>query len=97
MISYANEEIFPANHAAQHFGDILRRLKERTISRAAVSENNAIEAVILPVEEYEKFYEIAEWLELKEIDEIVQERKDSKKTHSLADVLRDIGINYNEI
>ena len=55
-----------------------------------------IEAVILPVEEYEKIQEMAEWIELKEIAEILRKRKGSKKTYSLGEVLAESGIDLKK-
>lgn len=97
MIAYSRNEIFPATHISKSFSDILRRLKNKTLTRAAVSKNNTIEAIILPVEEYEIIQEIAEWVEMKEIERIIRDRKGSKKTYSLEEVLRENGIDYEEI
>lgn len=97
MIAYSRNEIFPATHISKSFNDILRRLKNKTLIRAAVSKNNTIEAIILPVEEYEIIQEIAEWVEMKEIEQIIRDRKSSKKTYSLEEVLRENGIDYEEI
>ena len=97
MIAYSRDEIFPATLVSKKFGEILKKLKNKTIARAAVSKNNAIEAIILPVEEYEKIQEIAEWAEMKEIEQIIHERKGSTKTYPLEDVLRENGIDYNAI
>jgi PHD/YefM family antitoxin component YafN of YafNO toxin-antitoxin module len=57
MISYSREEIFSATLAAKKFGEILRKLGKRQLSKVAISKNNAIEAVILPVSEYELLVE----------------------------------------
>ena len=97
MIAYSRNEIFPATHVAKRFGDILKKLKNKTLARAAVAKNNTIEAVILPVEEYEKIQEAAEWVEMKEIEQIIKERKGSQKSYSLEEVLKENGIDYNEI
>lgn len=97
MIAYTRDEIFPATHVAKRFGEILKKLKNKTLSRAAVAKNNTIEAVILPVEEYEKIQEVAEWVELKDIEKIINERKGSNKSYSLEEVLKENGIDYNEI
>jgi PHD/YefM family antitoxin component YafN of YafNO toxin-antitoxin module len=97
MIAYSRDEIFPATHVAKRFGDILKRLKNKTLSRIAIAKNNTIEAIILPIEEYEKIQEAVEWLELKEIEQIIKERKGTKKSYSLEEVLKENGIDYNEI
>ena len=94
MITYARNEIFSATEAAKRFGMILEKLQERSLSRAVVSRNNRIEAVILPVEAYEEMREIFEWIEMMDIAETVDKRKNSAKTHSLKDVLRENKIDY---
>jgi PHD/YefM family antitoxin component YafN of YafNO toxin-antitoxin module len=97
MIAYARNEIFSATEAAKRFGAILEKLQERSLSRAVVSRNNRIEAVILPVEAYEEMREIFEWIEMMDIAEAVDKRKNSLKTHSLKDVLRENKIGYDSL
>ena len=92
MIAYSRDEIFPATQVAKRFGQILKKFRDKTIARVAVAKNNTIEAVILPVEEYEKIQEIAEWAEMQEIQQIIKERNRSKKTYSLEEVLKENGI-----
>jgi PHD/YefM family antitoxin component YafN of YafNO toxin-antitoxin module len=94
MITYARNEIFSATAAAKRFGSILEKFRKKSLTRAAVSKNNRIEAVILPVEAYEEMKEIAEWIEMMDIAEAVDKRKNSVKTHSLKDVLRENKIDY---
>jgi PHD/YefM family antitoxin component YafN of YafNO toxin-antitoxin module len=97
MITYARNEIFSATEAAKRFGAILQKFQEKSLTRAAVSKNNRIEAVILPVEAYEEIKEIAEWIEMMDIAEAVDKRKNSVKTHSLRDVLRENKIDYEAL
>ncbi|MCX6584206.1 MAG: hypothetical protein NT166_28870 [Candidatus Aminicenantes bacterium] len=97
MIAYSRDEIFPAAHVAIKLGEILKKFKDKSLSRAVVSENNTIEAIILPVEEYEKIEEIAEWVEMKEIEAIIRERQDSKSVYSLEEVLKENEIDYNAL
>jgi len=94
MITYARNEIFSATEAAKRFGAILEKFQKKSLARAVVSKNNRIEAVILPVEAYEEMQEIYEWIELMDIAEAVDKRKNSAKTHSLKDVLRENKIDY---
>jgi PHD/YefM family antitoxin component YafN of YafNO toxin-antitoxin module len=95
--TYARNEIFSATEAAKRFGAILQKFQEKSLARAAVSKNNRIEAVILPVEAYEEMKEIAEWFEMMDIAEAVDNRKKSVKTHSLKDVLRENKIDYEAL
>jgi PHD/YefM family antitoxin component YafN of YafNO toxin-antitoxin module len=97
MITYARNEIFSATEAAKHFGAILEKFQNKSLARAVVSKNNRIEAVILPVEAYEEMKEIAEWIEMMDIAEAVDKRKNSLKVHSLKDVLRESKIDYETL
>lgn len=65
MIAYSREEIFSATQIAKKFGEILKKLGNRDISRAAISKNNEIEVVILPVEEYERLKGSVDLAEMK--------------------------------
>ena len=94
MITYARNEIFSATDAAKRFGSILEKFQKRALTRAVVSKNNRIEAVILPVEAYEEMKEIAEWIEMIDIAEVVDKRKKSTGIYSLQDVLRENKIGY---
>lgn len=97
MIAYARNEIFSATEVAKRFGTILERLENNSLSRAVVSRNNRIEAVILPVAAYEELKEIFEWIEMLDIAEAVDKRKGSAKTRSLKDVLRESRIDYEAL
>jgi len=94
MITYARNEIFSATEAAKRFGSILEKFQKMSLDRAVVSKNNRIEAVILPVEAYEEMREIFDWIEMMDIAEAVDKRKNSSKTHSLKDLLRESKIDY---
>jgi len=97
MITYARNEIFSATETAKRFGAILQKFQEKSLARAAVSKNNRIEAVIVPVEVYEEMKEIADWIEMMDIAEAVDKRKKTVKTHSLKDVLRESKIDYETL
>jgi hypothetical protein len=97
MITYARNEIFSATAAAKRFGSILEKFQKRALTRAVVSKNNRIEAVILPIEAYEEMKEIAAWIEMMDIAEMVDKRKKSAGSHSLQDVLRENKIGYEAL
>jgi PHD/YefM family antitoxin component YafN of YafNO toxin-antitoxin module len=65
MIAYSREEIFSATQIAKKFGEVLKKLGNRDISKAAISKNNEIEAVILPVGEYERMKAAADMAEMR--------------------------------
>jgi len=78
MITYGKDEIISSSRIAKNFGSVLSELKNGIKQRAIISKNNELEAVIIPIEEYENIKESFELLEHLDIYEIVQERINSK-------------------
>ena len=68
--AYRREEIIPSSQASKQLGEVLNEAKRK--GRIVLSRNNRLEAVILPIEEYE---EIVEDLEHLLIALEIQERK----------------------
>jgi len=50
MITYSREEIISSSKTAKILGLVLSNLKTGKLSRAVISRNNKLEAVILPIE-----------------------------------------------
>ncbi len=69
-IAYQRREIVSASQASKQLGAVLDQVKRK--GRVVVSRNNRLEAVILPIEEYEGIVEDLEHL-LTALD--IQERK----------------------
>lgn len=74
-VAYKKDEILSASRAARSFGKMLADLKERRKRRIAIAKNNELEAVILPIEDYETMAEAMAVMEHVEIYRLVQERK----------------------
>jgi len=74
-VAYGKDEIVSASRAARTFGKVLADLKSRHKRRIAISKNNELEAVIVPIQEYETMAEALALLEHIEIHHLVQERK----------------------
>lgn len=49
--AYRREEIVSSSKASKHLGEVLNEAKRK--GRIVLSRNNRLEAVILPIEEYE--------------------------------------------
>jgi prevent-host-death family protein len=58
--AYRREEIISSSRASKQFGEVLNEAKRR--GRLVLSRNNRLEAVILPIEEYEGIVEDLEHL-----------------------------------
>ncbi|MBI3030576.1 MAG: type II toxin-antitoxin system Phd/YefM family antitoxin [Candidatus Rokubacteria bacterium] len=58
--AYRREEIVSSSRASKHLGEVLNEAKRK--GRMVLSRNNRLEAVILPIEEYEGIVEDLEHL-----------------------------------
>ncbi len=89
-VAYKKDEILSASRVARSFGKVLTDLKAQHRRRVVVLKNNEVEAVIMPVVDYEKMAEALDLLEHMEIHRMVtqQARKKQKKTVSLGALLK---------
>ncbi|MFK5976959.1 MAG: type II toxin-antitoxin system Phd/YefM family antitoxin [Sulfurovum sp.] len=96
MVAYGRDEIISASDMARGFSAVLNDLIKHTKERFAISKNNKLEAVIVPIDEYERMKEALEMMEHIEIYNIVQERKNSE-TISLEDMAKTHGIDLDAL
>lgn len=96
MVTYSRDEIISASEIARGFSTVLKDLMNHTKERLAISKNNKLEAIVLPIEEYERLQEAYDLLEHMEIYQKVQSRKDSK-TVSLEESAKKYGINLDDL
>jgi PHD/YefM family antitoxin component YafN of YafNO toxin-antitoxin module len=90
-VAYKKDEILSASRMARSFGQVLADLSGKRRRRVAVVKNNHLEAVLLPIEDYETMAEALALLEHLEIYRLVEERKSKKrrKPISLDALLKD--------
>jgi PHD/YefM family antitoxin component YafN of YafNO toxin-antitoxin module len=90
-IAYKKEELLSASKVARSFGQVLADFSSNRRRRVAVVKNNHLEAILLPVEDYEAMAEALALLEYLEIYRLLQERKHKKprKTVSLDALLKE--------
>ena len=90
-VTYKKEEILSASKVARSFGQVLADLSEKRRRRVAVVKNNHLEAVLLPIEDYETMADALSLLEHLEIYRLVKERTGKKrgKTIGLAALLKE--------
>ncbi len=67
MNSYAKEEIISSSKLSKNLGSVLSRLRYKKLRKVAVIRNNKLEAVLLPIDEYERISEMAEHVEIAQI------------------------------
>ncbi len=84
MITYSKEELVSAGELAKHLSKFLNRLKNHRQGKIAVIRNNRPEAVIMPIEDYERLQESYELLEHLEIYQTVKQRESVPVTEYLS-------------
>jgi len=97
MAAYERSEIMAAGKAAKRLGAVLSDLKAGRKKRVVISRNNVLEAVILPVEDYEQLEDAANIIEHMRIARIVSQRADEKADISLKEMLNEEGIDPDEL
>lgn len=83
-IAYKKDELLSASKVARCFGQVLADLSDKRRRRVAVVKNNHLEAILLPVDEYETMAEALSLLEHLEIYRLMQERKGRKPRTSIS-------------
>jgi len=78
-VAYKKDEMLSASKVARSFGQVLADLTGKRRRRVVVVKNNHLEAILLPIEEYETMAEALSLLEHLEIYRVVQERKGKKR------------------
>ncbi|MGE4398707.1 MAG: prevent-host-death protein [Campylobacterales bacterium] len=96
MKAYARDEIVPATEVARSFSAIYKSIVEHKKEKIAVSKNNKLELVMLPIDEYERMRAAQELLEHIEIYRIVKERE-GQPTIPFEDVMKRFGITEDDL
>jgi PHD/YefM family antitoxin component YafN of YafNO toxin-antitoxin module len=96
MTAYQRSEIIASSKLAKRLGAVLSNLTSGRSKRIVISRNNILEAVILPVEDYEKLENASDTLEHIEVARIIARRAREKATVSLEKLLSEEGIHLDE-
>jgi len=96
MVAYRRDEIISITDLARNLSTTLNSIIDYSKDKLAISKNNKIEAVIIPVDEYERMVEAYEEIENMEIAKIIEERKNSK-TITFEELLKQKGINKDDL
>jgi PHD/YefM family antitoxin component YafN of YafNO toxin-antitoxin module len=96
MVAYRRDEIISITDLARNLSTSLNSLINYSKEKLAISKNNKLEAVIIPIEEYERMMEAYEHMENMEIARIIEERK-SSKTITFDELLKQQGVSRDEL
>ena len=77
MVTFARNEIVSSSQFVRNFASLLQRVTKSNNEKIAIVKNNQMQAVMIPIDEYERLATLAEKAESKIIYETVQERKNT--------------------
>lgn len=60
MVNFARNEIISSTQLVRQFSSFMNQLKEKSVSKVGIVRNNEMEAVIIPIEEYEQLKMMSE-------------------------------------
>ena len=94
MVTFARNEIVSSSQFVRGFAGFLKRMTKSNDEKIAVVKNNQMQAVMIPIDEYERLKALAEIAEQKEIYETVQARKNTPAEDyvSYEDALKQAGL-----
>ena len=94
MVTFARNEIVSSSQFVRGFAGFLKRMAKSNDEKIAVVKNNQMQAVMIPIDEYERLKALAEIAEQKEIFETVQARKNTPAEDyvSYEDALKQAGL-----
>lgn len=84
MATFARNEIVSSSQFVRNFATLLKQLTESKQEKIAIIKNNEMQAVMIPVEEYEKLKSIEEIAERKEIFDTVQSRSQTPESEYIS-------------
>ncbi len=96
MVTYSKDEIISVSEISRSFSTVLKDLMNHTKERFAISKNNKLEVIVLPIDDYERLQEAYDLMEHMEIYQKIQARKDSKMV-SMEDSARKYGISLDDM
>lgn len=99
MTSYAREEIMSSSEVVRNFSTVLASISGHKRDKVAIIRNNRMEAVLVPIDEYERMQEICKVAEQFELYGILAERSKvpPEEYVTLNDAFKKSGINPNEL
>ncbi len=97
MTSYARDEMVSVTEIVKGFKANLEKVTGHAVEKLAIMRNNKPEAVIVPVDEYEKMKELYDYAERLSIFETVQKRRNSGKLIPFDEVLKRAGLTHDDL
>ena len=94
MVTFARNEIVSSSQFVRNFASFLQRMTKSNDEKIAIVKNNQMQAVMIPIDEYERLTTLAEKAEQKAIFDTIQERKDTPASEYISydDAMKMAGV-----
>ena len=94
MVAFARNEMVSSSQFVRSFATFLQRMSKSNDEKIVVLKNNQMQAVMIPIDEYERLKSLDDIREYKEIYETVQARKNTPAEDyvSYEDALKQAGL-----
>ena len=79
MITYAREELVGITDLGKSLGNYLDKVSANILNRITIVRRNKPEAVVLPIEEYERLQSVYDQLEQEEIEALLHNMSDEDR------------------
>ena len=96
MTTFTRDEIIPSTKVSRNLSSLLNKLKTHQLEKVAVVRNNEMEAIIIPIQEYELMQALLEKDEYKDTYFTIKERETLPTSEyvSFESVLANLNIDY---
>lgn len=94
MVTFARNEIVSSSQFVRNFASLLQRVTKSNNEKIAIVKNNQMQAVMIPIDEYERLATLAEKAEQKAIFETIQDRKNTPVSEYISydDAMKMVGL-----
>ncbi|WP_273465889.1 hypothetical protein [Treponema succinifaciens] len=94
MVTFARNEIVSSSQFVRSFATFLQRMTKSNGEKIVVVKNNQMQAVMIPIDEYERLKSLDEENERKEIFHTIQARKNTSQSEyvSFDDAMKTAGL-----
>lgn len=99
MLTYTKEELMSSTDIVRNFSSVLDNIKKQKRDKIAVLRKNRLEAVILPIDEYERIRELADLMEHLQLNKLIKEREKTPVSEyvDFEQVLSEHGLDKDEL
>ena len=99
MLAYTKNEMVSSTEVVRNFSSLLDSLKTKKRNKIAIMRKNNLEAILLPIEEYERLQACIDHMENLEIEKILNKRRHTPLTEYLNfdQVLADHGLENDDL